>query len=243
MHISKYLSALILCSIMLLAVQQLRAQAQLTLTGQLTDKDNNLVLPYATIINKTTGKRATTDQGGFYRITAKPHDLIVFTFIGYRSDSLVVSAAPAATVTHNVQLEVENKMLRSVEVTAQYTPYQLDSIERRNQYRFILDKENTHLAGDNTPQGFGITFSPFTRFSRREKQKRKFKEIYEKAEEQRYIDSRYTPLLVSQVTGLKGDSLQLFMHDNIPEYNDVRMMRREDLIYWISGKYREWKKK
>jgi hypothetical protein len=242
MYTIKYLSALLLCGVMLLAVQQVRAQSQITLTGQLTDKDNNLVLPYASIINKTTGKRATTDQGGFYRINVKPHDLILFTFIGYRTDSLVVEASANATVTQNIQLEVENKMLRSVEVTAKYTPYQLDSMARREQYGFILDKANKPLAGGNTPQGFGLTFSPFTRYSRKEKQKRKFKEIYAKAEEEKYIDSRYTPLLVSQVTGLKGDSLQHFMHDNYPGYDAMRMMRQEDLIYWITDKYRVWKK-
>jgi len=235
----KHISALLLGSCALLAVQQL--QAQVVVTGQLKDKDNNLVLPYASVINKTTGKRTYSDQGGFYKINASPRDLIVFTFVGYRPDSIVVRQM-TGTETRNVQLEVETRMLRSVEVTARYTPYQLDSIARRQQYAFILEKENKPLAGDNTPQGFGITFSPFTRFSRREKQKREFKRIFEKAEQQRYIDSRYTPLLVGQVTGLKGDSLQLFMHNNYPDYETMRMMRHEDLIYWITDKYRAWKK-
>jgi hypothetical protein len=236
----KYISALFLaCCIM--AAQQL--QAQVTVTGQLTDKDNKLlVLPYASIINKTTGKRAYSDQGGFYRISANPRDLIIFTFVGYRPDSIIVQQS-SGTETHNVELQVEGKVLRSVEVTAQYTPYQLDSIARREQYGFILDKENKPLAGGNTPQGFGLTFSPITRFSRREKQKREFKKNFEKAEQERYVDSRYTPVLVSQVTGLKGDSLLQFMHDNHPDYETMRIMRQEDLLYWITDKYRAWKKK
>jgi hypothetical protein len=236
----RYISALLLGCCILLAGQQL--QAQVTVTGQLSDKDNNLlVLPYASIINKTTGKRAYTDQGGFYRITANPRDLIVFTFVGYRPDSIIVQQS-AGTETHNIQLQVEGKVLRSVEVTAHYTPYQLDSIARREQYGFILDKENTQLAGGSTPQGFGLTFSPISRFSRREKQKREFKKNFEKAEHERYVDSRYTPVLVSQVTSLKGDSLLQFMHDNRPDYETMRMMRQEDLLYWITDKYRAWKK-
>jgi hypothetical protein len=217
-------------------------QAQVTVTGQITDKDNNLVLPYASIVNKTTGKRSYSDQGGFYRVNANPRDLIIFSFIGYKSDSIIVQQA-SGTETRNVQMVVENKVLRSVEVTAKYTPYQLDSLNRREQYGFILDKENMHLAGDNTPQGFGLTFSPITRFSRKEKQKRQFKKNFEKAEQERYIDSRFTPLLASQVTGLKGDSLLHFMRDNYPDYDTMRMMRQEDLIYWITDKYRAWKKK
>jgi hypothetical protein len=236
----KYISVLLLTCCALMAAPQL--QAQVTVTGQLTDRDNNLVLPYASVWNKTSGKRGYTDQGGFYRINANPQDLIVFTFIGYKPDSIIVRQV-SGTETRNVQLEVANKMLRSVEVTAQYTPYQLDSISRRQQYGFIIDKEDKHLAGDDTPQGFGLTFSPFTRFSRKEKQKRQFKKNFEKAEQERYIDSRYTPLLVSQVTGLKGDSLQLFMHDNYPDYGTMRMMRHEDLLYWITDKYKAWSRK
>lgn len=236
----KYISALLLSCCVLLVAQQL--QAQVTVTGQLTDKDNNLVLPYASVINKTTGKRAYSDQGGFYKITANPQDLIIFTFIGYRPDSIVVQQA-TGTETRNMQLQVENRVLRSVEVTAQYTPYQLDSIARRQQYGFILDKENQQLAGGSTPQGFGLSFSPFTRFSRKEKQKREFKKNFEKVEQDKYIDSRFTPLLVSQVTGLKGDSLVQFMHDNYPDYGTMRMMRQEDLLYWITDKYKAWMKK
>jgi hypothetical protein len=235
----KYISALLLGCCMMVA-QQL--QAQVTVTGQLTDKDNKLlVLPYASIINKTTGKRAYSDQGGFYRISASPRDMIVFTFVGYKADSITVQQS-SGTETRNVELQVEGKVLRSVEVTAHYTPYQLDSIARRDQYGFILDKENKPLAGGSTPQGFGLTFSPITRFSRREKQKREFKKNFEKAEHERYVDSRYTPVLVSQVTGLKGDSLLQFMQDVRPDYETMRMMRQEDLLYWITDKYRAWKK-
>ncbi len=234
----KYISALLLGGMLLLG-QQL--QAQVTVTGQISDKDNNLVLPYASIINKTTGKRAYSDQGGFYKVTANQRDQLIFTFIGYQSDTIIVEQS-SGTETRNVQMEVQNKMLPGVEVTAQYTPYQIDSITRREQYAFMLDKQNLHLAGDNTPQGFGLTFSPITRFSRKEKQKRQFKKIFEKAEQDRYVDSRYTPLLVSRVTGLKGDSLQQFMHENYPDYNTMRMMHAEDLIYWITDKYKSWKK-
>ncbi|KAA2241876.1 carboxypeptidase-like regulatory domain-containing protein [Chitinophaga agrisoli] len=234
----KYISALLLGGMLLLGQQ---VQAQVTVTGQISDKDNNLVLPYASIINKTTGKRAYSDQGGFYRVTASQRDQLIFTFIGYQSDTIIVEQS-TGTETRNVQLEVQNKMLPGVEVTAQYTPYQLDSITRRQQYGFMLDRKDLHLAGDNTPQGFGLTFSPITRFSRKEKQKRQFKKNFEKAEQERYIDSRYTPLLVARVTGLKGDSLQLFMHENYPDYNTMRMMHTEDLIYWITDKYKSWKK-
>lgn len=228
---------LVLCS--LLAE---KSQAQVTLTGTIIDKENGLVLPYASITNKTTGRRAYSDKGGFYKIAAKKGDMVVFGFLGYNPDSLVVSAENGIE-TKEIHLVVESRQLHGVEVSTKFTPYQLDSINRRDQFGYILDNPNKPLAGGSTPVGAGIVFSPFTRYSRKEKQKREFKKIYAKAEKDKYIDSRYTPLFVSRVTTLKGDSLRLFMSENYPDYDTLRMMPTEDLMYWITDKYKAWKKK
>jgi hypothetical protein len=219
------------------------ARAQVTVTGVITDKDNKLVLPYASVFNKNTNKRATSDQGGFYKIAANRNDILVFSFLGYKSDTIRVLES-SGTETLNIKLEVEGQVLRGVEVKAEYSPYQLDSIARREQYGNILNRSDNNLIGGNgnTPEGFGITFSPISRYSRKEKQKREFKKLFEKMEREKFIDSRYTPLLVSQVTGLKGDSLQLFMRDNYPDYETMRVISREDLLYWITDKYKAWKK-
>ena len=228
---------LVLCS--LIAKE---TQAQVTLTGTIVDKENGLVLPYASITNKTTGRRAYSDKGGFYKITASKGDMVVFAFLGYNSDSIVVSQSTGVE-TREIHMTVESKQLHSVEVTTKYTPYQLDSINRREQFSYILDNPNKPLAGGSTPVGAGIVFSPFTRYSRKEKRKREFKKIYAKAEKEKYIDSRYTPIFVSQVTRLKGDSLRMFMRDNYPDYDTLRMMPTEDLIYWTTDHYKAWKKK
>ncbi|MVT10165.1 carboxypeptidase-like regulatory domain-containing protein [Chitinophaga tropicalis] len=218
------------------------AQAQqVTLTGSVVDKENGLVLPYASVTNKSTGRRTYSDKGGFYKITGSKGDIIVFSFLGYRPDSIPITQS-SGTETREISLKVETRQLHSVEVSSQYTPYQVDSINRREQFSYILENPNKPLAGGSTPVGAGIVFSPFTRYSRKEKQKREFKKIFAEAEEERYIDSRFTPGFVSQVTRLKGDSLRLFMRENYPDYNTMRSLRQEDLIYWITDKYRAWKK-
>ncbi|ASZ11530.1 carboxypeptidase-like regulatory domain-containing protein [Chitinophaga pendula] len=232
--------ASVLAVVLLMAVQTLKAQV--TVTGIITDKDNKLILPYATVINKTTGKRSFSDKGGFYKVIANRNDVLIFNFLGYSPDSITV-VQNMGTETRDVQLTVGSKFLRSVEVSSKYSPYQLDSIARREQYGYILDKSDVGLIGGNgnTPEGAGITISPITRFSRKEKQKREFKKNFEKAEQEKYVDSRFTPLLVSQVTGLKGDSLLYFMRDNHPDYNTMRTIQRhEDLLYYITDLYKAW---
>ncbi|CAL1519989.1 carboxypeptidase-like regulatory domain-containing protein [Chitinophaga sp. MM2321] len=227
------------CIFALLSTQL--ASAQVTVTGQISDS-NKLVLPFATVTNINTGKRSLSDQGGYYKISASRNDRIVFTFVGYLPDTLRVSQT-TGTETVNVKMVVAGQFLKGVEISSQYTPYQIDSMERRQQYGYILDNPNKPLAGGNTPEGAGIVFSPITRFSKKEKQKRQFKKNYEVMEKEKYIDSRFTPLLVNQVTGLKGDSLQLFMRDNYPDYNVIRSLPNNDLLYWITDKYKSWKAK
>jgi hypothetical protein len=219
-----------------------QAQAQVTVTGSVQDKTNGLVLPYASVTNKTTGRRTYTDKGGFYKISASSRDVIVFSFVGYKPDSITVVMS-SGTETRDISMTVEATNLPSIKVSSQYTPYQADSLQRRQQFGYILDLPNHQLAGENTPQGAGIVFSPFTRYSRKEKQKREFKKIFYKAEQDRYVDSRYTPAFVTQVTRLTGDSLHLFMQSNYPDYDLLRSMPTADLIYWTTDHYKAWIKK
>lgn len=152
--------------------------AQVTLTGLISDS-NKLVLPYASIINLNSGKRAFSDQGGFYKILGDRNDRVVITFVGYLPDTVIINQA-SGTQTTNVVMKPEGRFLKEVQITSQYTPYQQDSLARRQQYGYLLDLPNQPLAGGSTPQGAGIVFSPITRFSKKERQKRQFKENYEK---------------------------------------------------------------
>ncbi|NIG57275.1 carboxypeptidase-like regulatory domain-containing protein [Chitinophaga sp. Cy-1792] len=229
-----------LCMVLAWIIPQF-AQAQVTVTGTVSDT-NRLVLPYATVTNLTTGKHSITDQGGFYKINASKGDLLSVTFVGYVSDTVAVTQASGTQVI-NIRMTVTSKFLKGVDISSKFSPYQLDSIARREQYGYILDNPNKPLAGGNTPQGAGIVFSPITRFSKKERQKRQFKENYEKMEEDKYIDSRFTPALVSRVTGLTGDSLQHFMRDNYPSYETMRQLENNNLLYWITDKYKAWLKK
>ncbi|PSL47674.1 carboxypeptidase-like protein [Chitinophaga niastensis] len=227
------------CIFSMVSTQLLKAQV--IVTGMISDS-NRLVLPYATVSNLSTGKRSLSDQGGYYKIAASRNDRIAFTFVGYQPDTITVTQT-TGTQTLNVIMIAAGKFLKGVEITSQYSPYQIDSIERRQQYGYILDKPNTQLAGGSTPEGAGIVLSPITRFSKKEKQKRQFKKNYEQMEREKFIDSRFTPLLVNKVTGLRGDSLQLFMRDNYPDYGTMRTLAYNDLLYWITDRYKVWMNK
>lgn len=217
-------------------------QNPVTLRGQITSTDGQLVLYPATIRNKNTGARVFSDQGGYYRINANPGDQVLISFIGYVSDSVTVTNV-AGTQIYNARLKMKERFLPQVEVSGRWNPYQLDSIARYEEFRPFLE-EKSHSLVDTSKRssgGFGITFSPFTRGSRQQKDLRKFKKLYEQNEVQRYIDYRYSKSFVSRVTGFTGDTLLKFMQVYTPSYGLLRRIPNEDLIVWISVRAKQWR--
>ncbi|MGX5819644.1 carboxypeptidase-like regulatory domain-containing protein [Chitinophaga lutea] len=212
--------------------------------GQVTDTSGRLVLYPATIRNKNTGAKAFSDNGGYYRINARTGDEILISYVGYVSDSFRVKQA-SGTETHNIRLRMREAFLPGVEVSGKWNPYQLDSIQRYEEFRPFLEAPTTDLIDKSNKRyegGFGITFSPFTRGSRREKDLRKFKKLYDEHERQAYVDYRYSKSFVSRVTGLNGDSLVRFTQKYTPSYEMLRGMNNENLIMWISVRATQWKK-
>ena len=89
----------------------LSAYAQ-QVTGTVSD-ENGVPLPGATVVVQGTSTGVSTDFDGNYSITASSGDTLVFSFVGYASQSVAVGSSN----TVNVQLEPDNS-LDEVVVTA-----------------------------------------------------------------------------------------------------------------------------
>ena len=105
----------------------------------------------------------------------------------------------------------------------------------------MLTKPNTKLVGGrgNTPtDGAGLTFSPLTFFSRKEKNERRFKKMFERQEEELYIDYKFPFDFISKITGLQGDSLRSFILQYRPNYTFCRRSSKADMLLYINDSYR-----
>ncbi|MDB9787617.1 SusC/RagA family TonB-linked outer membrane protein [Flavobacteriaceae bacterium] len=100
-----------LSSFLLLFVFGFSVQAQ-SISGTVTD-DNGVPLPGATVLVEGTQNGVSTDFDGNYSISASNGDTLVFSFVGYSNQSVVVGSS--ATV--NVSLQPDNA-LSEVVVTA-----------------------------------------------------------------------------------------------------------------------------
>ena len=97
--------------VLLLALMSTAAWAQ-TVSGTVTD-ENNQPLPGATVIVQGTNNGTSTDFDGRYQINATQGQTLAFSYVGYATQQVTVSAA-----TQDVMLQTDNT-LEEVVVTGQ----------------------------------------------------------------------------------------------------------------------------
>src|ERR1700722_582469 len=233
----------LLFNLFILALLSTPAVAQQMLKGKVRQKTTDAILTSVTVFNQTQRKYNISDAGGNYRIVANPGDTITFSSAGYHADTTyVVSAELEDKNGYVVYLDPNLVELQAV-LVGQLSNYQLDSIQRKEDYAWLDQVHKVRLAGDQTPtDGVGIGFSPVTYFSSEQKNLRQLRQRIGKEEKDYYIDSRFPSSYVSMVTGLKGDSLQYFMVTYRPTYRFCRGASNEDILLYINEKLKLFQK-
>jgi len=216
--------------------------AQQTMTGKIEKRGTTDILIGANILNIKQGRHNVSDMGGNYRIPAAIGDTIIFSSAGYLPDTVIV-AGYMLTESYLVALRPNVVRLQAVQVDESRN-YQMDSLQRRDEYRHILDKKhpvrmwNEKRAAD----GPGLSFSPIGFFSKGERAKRRLKKRLKQEEEDYYIDSRFPVARVAQLTRLTGDSLRIFMYRYRPSYQFCRGASNQDIFLYINDRVREFRK-
>jgi hypothetical protein len=226
----------LLSNLAILVLLSTQAVSQQVLTGKVRQKNTDAILASVTVVNHTQRKYNVSDAGGNYRIVASPGDTLTFSSAGYHADTTVVGAELQGKDGYIVYLEPNMVELPSV-LIGQLSNYQLDSMQRKEDYAWLDQAHKVRLAGDQTPtDGVGIGLSPVSYFSREEKNRRQLRQKVKSEERDFYIDSRFPPSYVSMVTGLKGDSLQTFLSTYRPSYRFARNASNEDMLLYINEK-------
>lgn len=205
-----------------------------TLKGRVTDAATTSPLYPVTVVNLTTQKATYTSEQGEFTIHAESGDKIAFSFVGYKSTQYQMPIS-VGIYTTSIKLERISYNLQEVILMPDYTPYQADSIRRVSTYRPFL----------NRTKSSPIT-SPFSfvaeKLNKRSKQIFKFKKNFGQWEDARFIDTRYSPELVYEMTGMEGDSIGHFMNANPMPYDYARTATELELKMWIRHHHREWLK-
>lgn len=228
----------------------LPARGQELIRGRIFDRASGLPLYPATIQNRSQYIDEVSDTLGRFTLPARQGDLLYFRYLGYRPDTVLVDSTD---LSHGLRIYLSQVSLElgTLEVRAGMNPYQVDSLERRSLFGYLLERPSLPLLGGSTPKGFGIRFSPFTFFSRSQRFLRHFKKIYRRNESSlrrayyqhiriQMAGARYSPCLIRSLTGLQGDSLILFLQEFPPDTDFILHAPDIQIKFYILHRYKEF---
>ncbi len=191
---------------------------------------DSLPLPGVSIKNIRSGTLAVSAGSGHFRITAQSGDTLLFTTIGYVPLAIQAGRLPKVLFLHTQITRLPGVEVRKRTHTA-------DSLALREEYNkaFNFRRPRWHEVGMITPTGIGINIYKLYKALSFKSNKRAdvFKERLLSYEQQKFIDQRFTPALVTQFTGLRGDSLARFMNTCRPDYQFTAEAADYDFIRFI----------
>lgn len=218
----------------MLVLQNLTAQ-----NFKATIKDSLTKEPvyFASITNLNNKKTVLSNEKGIFSIPAKAGDLLSIASISYSFDTIKVTAALLQQPEYVIHLHPLSNLLNEVTVKAHpgYSVYQLDSIHRRKDFfSTTTDYTIPTVSNGNSGVGMGINID---HFFGPDKRKREAIKLFNRMEEEHYINYRFNPTVLKQYVTLPPDSLLLFMETYRPSYKWLRQHpSRQDLIYYINDK-------
>ncbi len=236
-----YIKYSIATLVLLMCLQAPSLAQKRIVQGFVRDSITGVPILNAIISNETTHKMVTPDQNGFFKIPASRNDLVFVNAFNYRFDTLrAIWQLPDTSVIELVRLPDE---LPGVTVTTQgYNRYQVDSMRRREEFVNDMGAPKLPPVGKatNMGAGIGINLDAFAR--KKTKDRNKAYETFDFLEKQTYIDYRFSPQKVLEISGLKGDSLIRFMRQHTPAYDWLRAHpTNEDVLYYINDKLKQFK--
>ncbi len=207
-----------------------------TLKGIVADAVTGKPLSPVVVLNVRTGISVYTDDEGQFSLHAQSGDQIALTFIGYKTMQWKMPPVIGVLQQHIEMEPLSYQLDEFVIRTRNYTAYQLDSLERSSTYQRALARQRG-----------GSVMSPVSfvaeQLSGRSKRIFRFQKEFNYWEDQRFIDSRYTPDLVHMLTGLEGDTLAAFMNAYPMPYDYARVATELEIKMWIRTNYKTFLKK
>lgn len=216
------------------------------ITGRiLADSTNRPVI--ATIITNSGHQSSSNSNGEFTIATAGVGDTIKVFAVGFKMYKFPVSDLQQGNIT--IRLKLVSLMLKEVSIRAS-RDHKRDSIKNRKEFEQVFNYKPPKLTDaftappSNVPFAFvnldlGILLSAITRES---DPANKLKKELIRDEQADYIRTRYNRILITRVTGLRGDSLDKFMDKYYPTIDWVKTKSDYDIIQYIKIKLTEFRK-
>jgi hypothetical protein len=213
------------------------------IVGFVTDKMSKQPVRTASIRNIVSGNTVVSRSAGQYSITGDKGNILSFSATGYFTDTLTITDSVLQLEHLNIALRPLSGTLPDVTVTAKLNPYQLDSLERRRNFLALVGEAKLPKVSRVNDLGFGVGIN-MDYWKKRERNKRRARELFDITEEEAYINYRWTDTLVHKYSRLNGDTLIDFMQQYRPSWEWLRQNEEEeDLVYHINKSLKQYFKR
>ena len=196
--------------------------AQIEISGTVYDSTKLYVVP-GVMVNSTSGNNTFTDTlGAYHIIVANAADSISFYYNNKHTIKYPVKSMNnynAFDISLQVRVNDKYKLLKNVVVFT--NNYRRDSIENRETYSKIFERERPGISSTYDPggaAGFDLDALIGVFQFRKNKSNIAFQKRLINEEQDRYIDFRFSSKTVSRITGFKGDTLDLYRKIYRPDY-------------------------
>jgi hypothetical protein len=212
--------------IILLSLLPFMLKAQMRIEGTAYDADSRNKLKLVFVNNLTQREVDHTGQKGDFVVKADLGDLIVFSCPGYQNDTLVLENMRPKLVLMRPSLIVLNEVIVSAKSKI---PENV-----RSAYSSAYSYANTTVLTQDGKLSLGNAFG------KQSQQKRAFQKFMDKELNEKTIDQRFNPDLVTDLTKIRGQLLEDFMSYYRPTYTQVTDMSEVELRTYIVKSYNEY---
>ena len=206
------------CYLLLFILVAGNVAAQYKVKGTVFDSSRLYRIEAVTVMS-SGGKMTMTDSLGHYQIIVGEKDSIWFSYLGKPTPKY-----PVLKIVDVNQFDISLRLKSDVmkEVIVRNRSYRMDSIQNRKDYAkaFNFRRPNVGSMTSIGPSGAGIDLDELIRVFqfRKNRSMEKFRERLEEQERQKFIDHRFSKLLVKRLTNLDGTDLDVFMLKYRPTY-------------------------
>lgn len=204
-----------------------------TLTGMVVDATNGQPVANVSYENIFTHVSGITDSTGRIAIGVSGGQLVEFRKLGYKIARVRVPSGMLPSF-FKIQMQQGAMELQEVEVHDRYRNYRNDSLRNYELYKQEINYQKM--------SGVQMIQHPFTALSRHYQQIMRFQKEYKYLEEQRYVDYAFNEKTITMLTGLKGDSLQRYIRQFRPSYEQLRNMPEYYFFSYIKQTVNVWRR-
>lgn len=218
------------------------------LTGKVINEKDGTPIHYATIINIKKGKAVACDSLGYFHITILKDDILKINALGFeRKYFSLKDSSHSIDEIYLLKLKEKTYKLSNVDIyEARWKDFEFEFIHTETEkqetkeriekwFYSLIDPKELALITASTAIGIPLNFK-----SKQDKQRIELEDIKRKEQENKIIEAKYNPELISELTGLnKTESIKFMRYCNF-DRSFLLTVNDYDLIVLINKKFENY---